>query len=34
MGEISLPDSVTIEPIVAGDTVYFLSDDAELVAYR
>lgn len=34
MGKISLPDGVTIGPIVAGDTVYFLSDDAELVAYR
>lgn len=34
MGKVSLPDGVTIGPIVAGDTVYFLSDDAELVAYR
>jgi outer membrane protein assembly factor BamB len=34
MGKISLPDGVTIGPVVAGDTVYFLSDDAELVAYR
>jgi outer membrane protein assembly factor BamB len=34
LGKISLPDSVTISPVVAGDTVYFLSDDAELVAYR
>jgi outer membrane protein assembly factor BamB len=34
MGKISLPDGVTIGPIVAGDTVYFLSDDGELVAYR
>jgi outer membrane protein assembly factor BamB len=34
MGKISLPDGVTIGPIVAADTVYFLSDDAELVAYR
>ena len=34
LGRIALPDGVTIGPVVAGDTVYFLSDDAELVAYR
>lgn len=34
MGKISLPDGVTIGPVVAGETVFFLSDDAELVAYR
>ena len=34
MGKVSLPDGVTIGPIVAGNTVYFLSDAAELVAYR
>lgn len=34
MGKVSLPDGVTVGPIAAGNTVYFLSDDAELVAYR
>ena len=34
LGKVSLPDGVTVGPIAAGNTVYFLSDDAELVAYR
>jgi hypothetical protein len=25
---------VTVGPVAAGNTIYFLSDDAELVAYR
>ena len=34
LGKVDLPDGVTVAPIAAGDTVYFLSDDADLVAYR
>ena len=34
MGKVGLPDGVTVGPIAAGNTVYFLSDDAELVAFR
>ena len=33
-GKVEMPDGVTIGPIVARDTIYFLSDDADLVAYR
>ena len=33
-GRIELPDDVMIAPIVANDTLIFLTDDAELVAYR
>ena len=29
-----MPDKVSIPPIVANDTIYFLSDDGDLVAYR
>ena len=34
LGSIELPSGVSVPPIVAGGTVYFLADDAELVAYR
>ncbi|HEY9163979.1 MAG TPA: PQQ-binding-like beta-propeller repeat protein [Magnetovibrio sp.] len=34
LGSESMPDSVSVPPIVAGDTVYFLADDATLAAYR
>ena len=34
LGKVELPDGVTICPIVAKNTIYFLSDDADLVAYR
>ena len=34
LGKEELPNSVTVAPIVAGSSVYILSDDAELVAYR
>lgn len=34
LGKVKLPDGVSIAPIVAGNTLYFLSDDADLVAYR
>lgn len=33
-GRIELPDDVMIAPIVADDTLIFLTDDAQLVAYR
>ena len=34
LGKVEMPDGVTIGPIVAQNTIYFLSDDADLVAYR
>jgi outer membrane protein assembly factor BamB len=34
LGKVEMPDGVTISPIVAQDSLLFLSDDAELVAYR
>ena len=34
LGKEEMPDGVSIAPIVADGTVYFLSDDAELSAYR
>ena len=34
LGSVELPSGVSVPPIVAGNTVYFLSDDAELVAFR
>jgi outer membrane protein assembly factor BamB len=34
LGSIELPDGVTVPPVVAGGSVYFLADDAQLVAYR
>lgn len=34
IGRIDLPGKVFIAPIVADKTVYFLTDDGELVAYR
>ena len=34
LGVVEMPDSVTIAPIVANGSVYFLADDAKLVAYR
>jgi len=34
LGEEKLPDGVTVTPVVAGGTVYFLSDDADLLASR
>ena len=34
LGKVELPDGVTIGPIVVQDTIYFLSDNADLVAYR
>jgi outer membrane protein assembly factor BamB len=34
LGRLDLPGPVPIPPIVAGGTVYFLTEDAELLAYR
>ncbi|MEE2746485.1 MAG: PQQ-binding-like beta-propeller repeat protein [Pseudomonadota bacterium] len=34
LGQINLSDGVSISPIVARGTIYFLSEDAELIAYR
>jgi outer membrane protein assembly factor BamB len=34
LGKESLPDGVSVAPIVANRTVYFLSDNADLSAYR
>ncbi len=34
LGSIELPAGVSVPPIAAGGTVYFLADDADLVAYR
>ena len=34
LGRLELPDNILIAPIVANRTLYFLTDDAELLAYR
>ncbi|KZD11955.1 PQQ-like beta-propeller repeat protein [Oceanibaculum pacificum] len=34
LGEFDLPDGVTVAPVVAGNTVYFITNDAELIALR
>ncbi len=34
LGKLNLPDPVTLAPIVANETVYILTDDAELIALR
>ena len=34
LGRIGLPDGVTVPPVIAGGRVYFLADNAEIVAYR
>lgn len=34
LGSEEMPDGVSVPPIVAGETVYFLADDATLAAYR
>jgi hypothetical protein len=34
LGKVDMPDGVTISPIVAKDSLLFLSEDAELVSYR
>lgn len=34
LGSEDMPDGVSVPPVVAGETVYFLADDATLAAYR
>lgn len=34
LGTETIPDGVTVPPVVAGDSVYFLTEGARLVAYR
>ncbi len=34
LGRVELQDPVSIPPVIAGGTVYFLTDDADIVAYR
>ncbi len=34
LGSVELPDGVSVPPIIAGGSVYFLADNADLVAYR
>ncbi len=34
LGKIELPDGVAVPPIVAAGTVYFLANNADIVAYR
>ncbi len=34
LGKIDLPDDVFVAPIVANNTVYFLTEDGQLVGYR
>ena len=34
IGKVEMPDNVSVAPIAANGSVYFLSDNAELVAYR
>lgn len=34
LGRIDLPSGVTVPPIVADNTIYFLADNADVVAYR
>jgi outer membrane protein assembly factor BamB len=34
LGRLSISDGVTLQPSVAGETMYFVTNDADLVAYR
>ena len=34
LGELNLSGPATVSPVVAGQTLYILSDDATLTAYR
>lgn len=34
LGKLEAPDGVSLPPAVAADTLYFLTEDADLVAYR
>ena len=33
-GVVDLPDGVLIPPVVANDTLYILTEDADLIAFR
>ena len=34
LGRVELPSSISIAPVVAGGTLYFFTNDAELIAFR
>ena len=34
MGMIEVPDGIMMAPVVAGETIFVLTDDADLIAYR
>ena len=34
LGAVEMPDGVSVPPVIAGGSIYFLADDAELVVYR
>ena len=34
LGVVEMPDRVTVAPIIADGSVYFLADDAQLIAYK
>ena len=34
LGSVEMPDGVSVPPVVAGGSIYFLADDAELLVYR
>ena len=34
LGVVEMPDRVTVAPIIAGGSVYFLADNAQLIAYK
>ena len=34
MGSVDMPSGISIAPVIAGRSVYFLADNASLIAYR
>ena len=34
LGRLTVPDGILMPPVVAKETIYFLTDDADLIAYR
>ncbi|TCS61008.1 outer membrane protein assembly factor BamB family protein [Varunaivibrio sulfuroxidans] len=34
LGQVEMPSGVSVPPIIAGGSVYFLTDNAQLIAYR
>ena len=34
LGRVEMPDKIVVPPLAANETLYFLSDGADLVAYR